>query len=277
MAGLQLIVNTGKNDVISGLDCNALDSYLLDYGSNVVGATGSTSILAYLAGLIRSIRYRAAGANFSADGLVTNLVMHPAVWEQVAQAVACEYGLVCNVGSTTQQDAMRVADVRDRFIGESILRIDGKDYPVVLDNLIPHTVTAYGNGPKYCSDIYAITTMVDGREVAWGEYQDFNVTGGRALAELKSMFGATLIAVTDGGRFVHAPTTQGGFCFDVRTVTKPRLIFEMPWLSGRVQNVCVVPVGTYPGPTGSGLYGEVDGGASTKPYLGLYYDWESQQ
>jgi hypothetical protein len=82
--------------------------------------------------------------------------------------------------------------------------------------------------------------------------------------------GGVPTAITDGGRFIHVPTIEGGLCFDVRTVVKPRIIMRMPQLSGRVQNVCGVPLGTYPAPTGSGLYGELTGGSSTKPYVYLY-------
>jgi hypothetical protein len=81
-----------------------------------------------------------------------------------------------------------------------------------------------------------------------------------------------LLSTTDGGRFAIGGTTHGVFCFDARILVKPRLICIMPWLQGRIQNVCHVPLGTYPDVTGSGGVYEREGGTATKPYLGLYGD-----
>ncbi|RKX64468.1 MAG: hypothetical protein DRP42_06310, partial [Tenericutes bacterium] len=89
--GFDLLINTGKYDVLTGQACEQLDSYLGDYGSAVVGATGSPSILAHLRGMIRSLRYRAAGAGLNPDTMETYLVMTPQQWDQVSAAVACEY------------------------------------------------------------------------------------------------------------------------------------------------------------------------------------------
>jgi hypothetical protein len=192
--------------------------------------------------MLRSIRYRISGSGLDPNSADIVLVMGPQHWDVLSAAVACEYGLTCNVGPTTQQDALEVARMRDRFIAESIIRIDGKDYPVIVDNLIAQTTSAYGNVTKFCSDIYAITLSVNGRVITYGEYQNFNETAGSTIAWMTSQFGATPIAITDGGKFMHAPTFSGGLCFDVRTFTKPRIIMKMPQFSGRVQNVCVVPV-----------------------------------
>jgi hypothetical protein len=268
--GFDLLINTGHFDAITGLACNALDSYISDFGSAVVGDTGSPSIVTAISGMLRSINYRISGMGKNSEGATTYLVMSPMHWEVVARAWACEYGLTCNVGATVAQDALEIAALRDQFMSTMQIPVDGRMYPVVLDNLMATTQAAYGNTTKFCGDIYAITTTLEGETIIWGEYQNFETTGGAVIADLRALFGATPIAVTDGGKFLHAPTFSGGICFDVRTFTKPRLIARMPQLSGRLQNVCVVPVGTYPAPTGSGLYGELTGGSSIKPNLYVY-------
>jgi hypothetical protein len=268
--GFDLLINSGYYDVITGLACSQLDSYLDDYQSNIVGATGAPSILARLRGMIRSIRYRAAGAGLNPDTMETYIVMSPQHWDQVSEAIACEYGIACNTDVVDRQDAREVARQRDEMMNQMVISIDGKQYPVITDNLMSMTTAAYGNSTKFCGDIYAITTTIEGETITWGEYQDFNMTGGQVLADLRRQFDAANIAITDGGKFLHAPTFEGGICFDVRTFTKPRVIMRMPQLSGRIQNVCVAPEGEYPAPTGSGLYGELTGGSSSKPSL---YDY----
>lgn len=270
MNGLDLLVNTGQREAFNNTLVPALDSQLIDYGSNIVGATGSPSIRAYIRAVILSIRYRISAMGYNPDSAVMQVTMPPRHWEAVAHAIACEYGATCNVGPTTEQDAREVERYRERIMAESVIPIDGRNYPVVLDNQMTTTTGYYGDQTKFCSDIFVLTTSVAGKTILWGEYQDFNESGGRALAMLREMFGSVPLKITDGGRFVHAPTFEGGFCFDVRTLTCPRIVLTMPQLQGRVQNVCVTSLASYPDVTGSdGLY-TFDDGLTEKPYLGLY-------
>ena len=280
--GFDLLINTGKQDALTGVACDALDSVVGDFGSQVVGATGSASIVAAISGLVRSIRYRIMTAGFSTDGAVIDLVMHPTLWDCVADAWACEYGVDCNVGAAPYNDALAVANLRDDFINGMYLTVDGLRYPVTLDNGISVTNTPVGNETARCSTVYAITRVLPGGPpvpdspgggvITYGEYQDFGRTGGDAIAWMRQQFGATPVSVTDGGRFAVAPTTSGGFCFDARIMTKPRIRMLMPQLAGRLTNVCCIPMGTYPDVSGSdGIY-EVDGGATTSPPNYLYGD-----
>jgi hypothetical protein len=270
--GLLRIINTGKLDVFSGLLCPALDSYIMSYGNAVIGQAGSPSILAYMAGLVRSVRYRISGINKNPDAAQMYFVMHPRLWDQVAQAVACEYGLVCpqDGAASTQNDAMAIADFRDDMLNNYYVRIDGRRIPVVLDNVMPSTPGYFGSQTMFCGQIALLTTEVEGETILWGEYQDFDVTMGPELAWFRRMFGAQPWAVTDGGRFYYAYEVSGGTCFDAKVIAKPRLKCTMPQLQGRITGVCAVPLGTYPSYTGSGDIYERAGGASTSPTATLY-------
>ena len=273
-SGLQLIVNTGKVDVLTGVACGAMDSVMLDFGSNTVGAAGAPSIVAYITALVHSIQYRLQGAGFSTDGSDVFIVMHPTLWECVSRAWACEYAVVCQADFDNGNGVMmsssldEIARRYERYVSTMRLPIDGKEYPVVLDTQIPVT----SRGASRCSDIYVLTTTVDGQTVLWGEYQDFAATFGKVAAWFRATFGASNIGVSDGGRFMWAPTVSGGFCFDARVLAKWRLVALMPWLLGRVQNVCCSPLGVFPDVSGSGGLYEVDGGVYTKPTQSLYGD-----
>jgi hypothetical protein len=277
--GLQLIVNTGKVNVLTGTSCPAMDSVLLDFGNDTVGAAGARSIVAYITALVHSINYRLQGAGFSQDGSNVFIVMHPTLWECVSRAWACEYALVCQNdwehgpgGVVNMSSLDEIARRYERYISTMSLPIDGKDYPVVLDTQIPYTTNT---GTRRCSDIYVLTTAVDGQTVLWGEYQDFANTFGKSAAWFKATFGASIIGVSDGGRFMWSQTSDGGFCFDARVLAKWRLVALMPWTSGRVQNVCCSPLGVFPDVTGSGGLYEKDGGDSRKPGTNLYGDCET--
>ena len=271
--GVYLVINTGKVDVNTNIACNALDAYIRSYGSAVIGAVGAPNIVDEIAAIVRSTRYRASGAELDESTMVTYIVMHPIHWDQVAQEWACRYGLNCaNSGITMSNDALAVAELRDKFQSGMAVPIDGRMYSVILDNGIPLTPTPVGNETAFCGHISVITTQIEGETIFWGEYQDMNKTAGAVMAWFRSMFGASPTAISDGGRFLYAATTSGGFCFDARILAKRRIIARMPQLSGRLTNVCAIPLGTYPDVTGSGGLYERDGGPSSKPYLGLYGD-----
>lgn len=273
-AGFDLLINTGKADARTGADCDGLDSTIMDFGSSVVGATGSPSIVQYVSGMVRTIRYRIDTGGFGADGAEIDIVMHPTLWDCVAAAWACEYGLQCNSWTSDgirgmSNDALAVADLRDKFMSAMSIPIDGKYYRVVLDNGIE---TANSDQLR-CSDIYVITRTLPGAPngglITYGEYQDLNATAGSAIAFLKKHFGGANVDITDGGRYLLAYDTSGSFCFDVSVLLKWRMRSLMPQLSGRVTNVCCDPWGTYPDPSGSGLDYDICGGAtdSSMPYL----------
>ena len=268
-------------DALTVVACNGLDSVITNYANQIVGAAGSASIVAAVSGIVRSIVYRIQTAGFSEDGALIDIVMHPTLWDCLADAWACEYGLQCasaTVANTNvmTNDSLAVAQLRDEFKNGLFVRIDGRNYPVTLDNGIAVTNRPVGNLTARCSSVYVITRVLPGAPnggvITYGEFQDFAASGGQAMAYFQQNFGAVPVAVTDGGRFAHAPTTFGGWCFDARILTKPRVRMLMPQLAGRVTNVCCIPNGTYPDVTGSGGVYEVDGGPVFSPENYLYGD-----
>jgi len=283
MTGFDLLINTGHEDALTGIDCDALDSQIYNYGNAVVGATGSPSILGVISSMVRAIRYRIATAGFDADAATIEIVMHHSLWDCVAESAACAYGLRCQdwVGTNTamSNDAREAARMLERLRNSMVLPIDGKDYGVVLDNGIAVTNRSSGSTPVRCSTIYVITRNLpgapNGGAITYGEYQDFGRTGARADALFRQLTGNTWVKATDGGRFAVAGTVSGGFCADIRILNKPRLRMLMPQLSGRITNVCCSTFlgnDQYPDVTGSaGLY-EVDGGPETSPENYLYGD-----
>lgn len=274
-SGFYLLVNTGKKDVKTGHACQALDSLIMSYGNHVIGAAGSPSILAYIAAIMRRLWNRARAAGLNDMSMVTYLTMHPNLWDCVADAAACEFGLTCaqQGAATTYNNALEVARMRDRFYSEMYIPIDGRNIPVVLDSQMPVTNTSQGLTNLQCGDIFAITTQINGQLVTFGEYQDMQQTAGNVIAWMRANFGASFVTVTDGGRYAIAPTTSGGYCFDVRTLVKPRIKMIMPWLSGRLDDVCCYNLGgPYPDVTGSGGVYEIDGGVDSWPEEYLYGD-----
>lgn len=267
--GFQLIVNTGKFDAYTQQYCDALDSFLMNFANNAPAADGTYAVRTWFARMVNQFRYRAAGAGLDWDSATMYIVMTPNLWDCVARVYACAGVDLCTLTGTNQVtvNADQAQARYEEYINTMKLPINGKLYPVVLDNLIPET-TGQANG--VCSDIYFITTEISGRTVTYGQYQDFNKTYGRVRQEMVSMFGSDDIAITDNGRYALVRDNSRG-CFDVQAYVKPRIVAEMPQLLGRIRNVCCnVQQEPFPDVTGSGRVYEKDGGRLTTPVPTLY-------
>ena len=98
------------------------------------------------------------------------------------------------------------------------------------------------------ADIYVLTMQVGGLPIIRGEYQDFRKGVGDALTGWTTeLVGGRPV---DDGRF-YVWQERRNTCFDTRVALKPRLVILLPFLQGRVTNVCCkslqAPLSPYPG------------------------------
>ncbi|MGH7274645.1 MAG: hypothetical protein ACREIQ_09340 [Nitrospiria bacterium] len=268
--GFQLIVNTGKFDAYTMQTCEALNSFLMNYGFNAVQSDGTFSITNWFRRMVLQFMRRAEGAGMDWNTAEMFVSMTPNMWDCVARRYACAGIDLCSVSSSAARLNASADEARARYeeyLSRLALPIFGKWYPVKLDAQIPETP---GQANGICSDIYFITTAINGEEITFGQYQDFNMTYGKARDELTSLFGSDDIAITDNGRYALIRDNERG-CFDVQAYTKPRLVARMPWLLGRIRNVCCdITQEPLPDTTGSGRVYEMDGGRSITPIPTLY-------
>lgn len=269
--GFELIINTGKFDQYTELDCDGIDSFLLNFGFNNPASDGTYAIVSWFERMVQQFTRRANGAGFNWQTSTMHIVMTSNMWNCVARAYSCAGIELCTLTGNNRMNisADQARDRREEFESRMALPILGRWYPISLDDLIPETP---GQANGICSDIYFITTDISGETVVFGQYQDFNETYGATQDELKALFETDDIAIIDNGRFAIVRDNTRG-CFDIQIVTKPRLVSTMPWLSGRLQNVCCNVLGEpFPDVTGSGRVYEKTGGRTTTPIPTLYDD-----
>jgi len=246
--GLETIVNTGKVDVLKGITAPQLNSFLLPNAGNAWTSDGTYGVRARFARVVMQLEQRASGAGLDWTTAEMVIVMSPNQWETIARVYACDGIDLCSPALTGSNGNIRVTtsatEQRNRY--EEILRrhalpILGNWYPVIVDNMLPETDNGDGT---WSSDVYFLTLRIQGQEVLWGEYQDFNRTFGRAAGELASMFGAqnSDIAITDGGRYALLKSQVRG-CFDVQMILKPRLVSSATFLQARITDAVASPVG----------------------------------
>jgi hypothetical protein len=270
--GFDLIINTGKFDAYTQLDCDSIDSFLMDFNFANPTSDGANAITNWFRRMILQLSRRAEGAGMSWDSAEHFIVMRDNTWECVAKVYACAGIDLCSLGNTNSEINASADAARERYeeyLARRALPIMGRWYPVVLDSEITQS-TGQANG--VCSDIYFITTKINGESITFGQYQDFNQTYGQTRQELTSMFGSDDIAITDNGRFALVRDNTRG-CFDVQVYTKPRIVARAPWLLGRIQNVCCdVLQSPLPDTTAGGGVYELAGGRTTTPIPTLYGD-----
>lgn len=270
--GFQTLVNTGKYDAYTQIPCDGLDSYLLDYGNNLLASDGTYSINDWFRRMVLQFMRRAEGAGMDWESANMYIVMSPNMWDGVAKRYACAGIDLCNVTATNNEVSASADQAQMRYeeyLTRQALPIYGRWYPVVIDSQVPES-TGQPNG--VCSDIYFITTAINGEEITFGQYQDFNQTYGSVRDEMVRLFGSDDIAITDNGRYALVRDNSRG-CFDLQTYMKPRIVMKMPQLSGRIQNVCHnILGGPVPAPTASGSIYEVGGGRSITSIPTLYGD-----
>ena len=270
--GLNLIINTGKYDAYTQLDCDSIDSFLMNFAYNAPTSDGTYAITNWFRRMVGQFSRRAEGAGMDWSTANMYIVMSPNAWDCVARVYACAGIDLCSLGNTNSEITASADQARARYeeyLERMALPISGRWYPVIIDSQIVET-TGQANGT--CSDIYFVTTEINGETITYGQYQDFNMTYGRTRQELVSMFGSDDIAITDNGRYALIRDNSRG-CFDVQAYTKPRIVAVAPWLLGRIQNVCCdVLQEPFPDTTGTGRVYEKDGGRTITPVPTLYGD-----
>lgn len=234
--GLNILVNSGYQDAITGAFLSAADSLVVNINANIT-ANGAT----FVNTLTAAYRRQAMAANGMGLSPVTFAFVMPemmfyeltAVWPCAyasSRCVANAGGAVVNLDGTDQRQM--VQDMRD---GEYLL-IDGAKVKVILDNAITET----DNSGTFTSTIYLLPlTIRGGIASTYMEYFDFE--NGDAREVINAFGTAGKYETSDGGRFIWA-RRENGFCVSMDSVTRERVILETPWLAARFTNVQYTPI-----------------------------------
>lgn len=260
--GLQVLVNNGYVDLASQIACEALDSDVKDYESDCIGDPTSTkNIYRYLQAIFGRIEDRAVGAGLDMPNPSDQLIVgRPEVIDALYEYWACNIGpCATGIGAAGQIQFVNADYARstaDDLRRRSVLRVNGRDIPVLRDGYQPFTNGAAG---ARISDVYVLTQRIAGMQIIFGEFKDFRAGVGDALTGWASeLYGGKVV---DDGRF-YVWQERENTCFDTRVALKPSLVILLPFLQGRLTNVCAqplqAPLSPYP-PDGSPYY--PDGGA----------------
>lgn len=241
--GLDILINTGYQDVITGQACAAADSLLYDFnGLNISDSTNGQTFVRRLVDLIRQMQELASDVGLAPVKWV--LAMRRRLFWELTEVWPCAYNTYrCvpywSAGTPLLNTPGELNAMRDAMRQGSYLLVDGEAVEVVIDQAITETVLA---GATFESDIYMVPLTVLGSTPAtYMEHIDYDGPNGpMAAAELLAPAGS--YTTTDGGRFMWHKKPPTEFCVQMTAKTEPRLVLRTPHLAARFTNIRYTPL-----------------------------------
>jgi hypothetical protein len=241
--GLDLQIQTGQVDAESNVALPGVDSYIENFGYNLVGGQNRDIVedLSYMIYYLEDLAERTgmAPAEF-------RLSMRSELWYDLSAAWPCRYltnrcSNISGANVVSLNDGLQI-QMRDRMRQGMFIEANGKSYPVEIDDgIFEHNNTNNANVPagSYASSIYVLPVRARGNfSTLYWEHKDY-----RGVARQISPMGAGaqhLQFWTDTGRFLWSMDQQY-WCFKLQAKVEPRVILRTPHLAGKLQNVLYTP------------------------------------
>lgn len=243
--GLDLLINTGYRDAITGQACAAADSIVRSFGNAEV-QTNAAALIRNITNLYRNLKYIASRTGL--DPVKWIIAMPWSMFYEITEVWPCAYlSYRCTnlaTGSTQFIDSNQQISMRDGMRGDiynvtgQYLLIDGERVEVVIDDAITETI---GAGANFTASMYFIPmTVLGGTPVTFLEHVDYNMPGG-ALDMARVMAPDGFYSSSDSGRFLWHKKLPNNFCVQMLAKTEPRLLLLTPFLAARLTNVRYVP------------------------------------
>jgi hypothetical protein len=231
--GLDLLVATGKRDAISGVLCPAADSVVYDFNGTNATTSGATAY-SIVANIVANMERLQVQLGFDTKWV---LVMSYRLYWALTQIWPCVYATAGCVSPNTivrTSSLEEQANMRDGMRARGVIKIEGKDYEVVIDDMITETPAAGGVVGTYQSDFYMLPLTANGQPTLYWEYFPFDAQATAAAAQLapQGYFQSLM-----NGRFLQSRLSPTHTCVQVEIVERPRLILMTPFLAAKFQNL----------------------------------------
>lgn len=240
--GLDILINTGYRDTITGVACPAADSLIRSFNDLQVDvSTNGTTLVNQITYMYRNLKYIAEQAGLDPARWV--IAMRWGLFYEVTRVWPIAYYTLRNNYTTTGQQVFNSGEslqkIRDDMYSRKYLMIDGEEVPVVIDNAIAETEPAAG---VFESVIYFVPLTVLGNiPVTYLEAFNFDAPGaGMDFARVFAPDGS--FYTSDGGRFIWNRPAPTNVCVQLRAWTKPRLLLLTPHIAGRLTDVRYSPL-----------------------------------
>lgn len=241
--GLDILINTGYQDAITGQKCAAADSLLFDFnGLDISASTNGQTIVRRVVDIWRQLNELAVDIGMAPVKWV--LAMRRRLFWELTEVWPCAYNTYrCqpywSASTPIPQSPSDLNRMRDEMRQGNYLLVDGERVEVVIDQSITEEVRP---GATFESDIYIVPlTVLGGTPVTYMEYLDYDAPYGAAEAA-RLLAPADSYMTSDGGRFFWHKKPPTAFCVQMMVKTEPRLILRTPHLAGRLLNIRYTPL-----------------------------------
>lgn len=248
--GMEFLVandyGSGTKDGVSGTNTAKLNSDIKDFENTCIGAANENTglgLYGYISELEDTLTQRASLYGYSNVEWVW--VMHPTHWASLVKYLPYEMlgdgstvlaggAPVMNNNVSVVVNDMGIATIRQQLQQTFNLPVNGRNYPVLLDDSIPVTQTGSAAPYSTVGDIYFIPLSVEGQPTLFWDSADYRELS-TALEPIPGGLGG-LHGWSDGGMKLST-VRHNGFCFDVVTKMELGLVFLAPHLAGRLTNI----------------------------------------
>lgn len=248
--GMEFLVandyGSGTKDGVSGTNTAKLNSDIKDFENTCIGAANPNTglgLYGYMTELEDTLTQRASLYGYSNVEWVW--VMHPTHWASLVKYMPYEMlgdgGTILAGGSPVMNNNvsvvvndMGIATIRQELQRTFTLNVNGRNYPVLLDDSIPVTQTGSAAPYSTTGDIYFLPLSVEGQPTIFWDSADYTKLT-EALQPLPGGLG-NLHGWSDGG--MKLLTVQHlGFCFSITAKMELAVVNLAPFLSGRIDRV----------------------------------------
>jgi hypothetical protein len=249
--GMQLKVNTGYQDVITGTACTAADSLVIPFATVATGGTNITTIASASTTMVDIAQdlyftFERKARQQGLDPVQWVFAGTPELFRELTAVWPCSYMinrcLTASAGTPATAMASDMLAMREQMRQGSYLLIEGKQIPFVVDESIPQTQgTGAAGAGTYTSDLYLLPlTVRGGFPVLFKTYFNYNKRG--AAAEAIAKFGSSLygVSVSPNGKYLYS-SDKTFECFKIKATFRPGLVLRTPFLAARITNISYKP------------------------------------
>lgn len=277
--GLDLLINTGFVDAFTNTTCVALDS---DVKNFAYGDVETVVVESFHQTLEMAAAYVMRKARAQRLTPVTwAVVMRPELWQiysgliptQAVMSALMRQMAQLPARMTINMDGASIVQERDRLREAMTVPLNGRLYPVILDDGIAEindnndADDALVPG-QYASDVYLVPiTYLGARPATRIDYKDFRFIS----ADVRATDGliGDFYKPSPDGRFMWT-WVKNGWCFKIQAKIEPRIILKTPQLAARIQNVMYQPQQHMASPNPDSPYFQ-KGGVSFRTPATYYY------
>lgn len=236
--GLDNIISTNwvRNHLVGGGDATFSDPIIY----NGISLTTPGEILRVVKAIVRKLRTRMFERGYIPRGDDMAIVMSPAHWSVIADAIAC--------GALTGSCAVDLSNglnpevwqrERDRItrsgVGYGFIQIDGIPVPVIPETNLGYNVTLEDDQPGVHGDIYILTKRFRGDTILEHQYLNWNLMDvPSAMAERSTIFQNGMIKATW--------VDLNGLCFYYGEEMQARIVSRYQPMQAKIINVTVETV-----------------------------------